>query len=248
MSSSPLKLLITGCRGRMGVAVAECAAADPETAIAAQIDAGDALAPALAACDAVVDFSHHTFTPELAAACARGQKRLVIGTTGHTADELAAIREAARTLPIVFAPNYSVGVNTLFWLTRRTAEILGPDFDLEVVEMHHNKKIDAPSGTAKRLGEILCHAAQLSYENDVRHGRVGNVGARTRREVGMHAVRGGDVVGDHTVIFAASGERVELTHKASSRHTFAQGAIRAAKWLPGRAPGLYDMQDVLGLK
>jgi 4-hydroxy-tetrahydrodipicolinate reductase len=136
----------------------------------------------------------------------------------------------------------------LFWLTRRAAEILGPDFDLEVVEMHHHLKIDAPSGTAKRLGEILCDVAGLQYENDVRHGRQGIVGARTRREVGMHAVRGGDVVGDHTVIFAATGERVELTHKASNRQTFAQGAVRAAKWLATRPAGMYDMQDVLGLK
>jgi 4-hydroxy-tetrahydrodipicolinate reductase len=232
----------------MGQAVAAAAAADPEVVAAVQIDAGDPLAPALAACEAVVDFSHHSFTAELAAACAAAGKHLVIGTTGHTTDELASIREAASRLPVVFAPNYSVGVNTLFWLTRRAAEILGPDFDLEVVEMHHNQKIDSPSGTAKRLGEILCEVAALSYEADVRHGRHGIVGARTRREVGMHAIRGGDVVGDHTVIFAATGERVELTHKASSRMTFAQGAVRAAKWLRRQPPGLYDMQDVLGLK
>lgn len=244
----PLKLLVTGCRGRMGLAVLACAAADPEVVAAAQIDAGDELAPALAACDAVIDFSFHGFTPELASACAREGKPLVIGTTGHEPDELAAIRDMAASLPIVFAPNFSVGVNTLFWLTRRAAEILGPDFDLEVVEMHHNKKIDSPSGTARRLAEILCEVAELSYDADVRHGRFGNVGARTKREVGMHAVRGGDVVGDHTVIFAATGERVELTHKASSRDTFAQGAIRAAKWLRTQPPGLYDMQDVLGLR
>jgi len=246
--SEPLKLLVTGCRGRMGQAVAAAAAADPEVVAAAQIDAGDALAPALAASEAVVDFSHHSFTAELAAACAAAHKPLIIGTTGHRAEERDAIRKAATRLPIVFAPNYSVGVNTLFWLTRRAAEILGPDFDLEVVEMHHNQKIDAPSGTARRLGEILCEVAALSYEADVRHGRHGIVGARTKREVGMHAVRGGDVVGDHTVILAASGERVELTHKASSRLTFAQGAVRAAKWLRHQPAGLYDMQDVLGLK
>lgn len=246
--TDPLKLLITGCHGRMGQAVAAAAAADPEVAVAARMDAGDPLAPALAASDAVVDFSHHAFTTELAAACAASGKPLVIGTTGHSAEERDAIRQAATRLPIVFAPNYSVGVNTLFWLTRRAAEILGPDFDLEVVEMHHHQKIDAPSGTARRLGEILCEVAALSYEDDVRHGRHGIVGARTKREVGMHAVRGGDVVGDHTVIFAATGERVELTHKASSRMTFAQGAVRAAKWLRDRPPGIYDMQDVLGLK
>jgi len=232
----------------MGQAVAAACADDPEVVVTGQIDAGDALGPALVKCQTVIDFSHHAFTAELADACAAAGKRLVIGTTGHTPDEVAAIRAAATRLPIVFAPNYSVGVNTLFWLTRRAAEILGPEFDLEVVEMHHNKKIDSPSGTAKRLAEILCEVADLSYGADVRHGREGIVGARTRREVGMHAVRGGDVVGDHTVIFAATGERVELTHKASNRMTFAIGAVRAAKWLTGQPSGHYDMQDVLGLR
>jgi 4-hydroxy-tetrahydrodipicolinate reductase len=245
---STLKLLITGCRGRMGQAVTACAAADPEVIAERLIDAGDDLVSNLSACDAVVDFSFHGFTAELADACVAQNKLLVIGTTGHDAATEARIRAAAQRIPIVFAPNFSVGVNTLFWLTRKAAEILGPDFDLEVVEMHHNKKIDSPSGTARRLAEILCDVEKLSYTADVRHGRFGNVGARTKREVGMHAVRGGDVVGDHTVIYAAQGERVELTHKASSRLTFAQGAVRAAKWLRGRAPGLYDMEDVLELR
>jgi 4-hydroxy-tetrahydrodipicolinate reductase len=245
---STLKILVTGCRGRMGLAVAAAVAADPEVTEGARIDAGDDLAVSLAQSDAVVDFSFHGFTAELVDACVAQNKLLVIGTTGHDAAAEARIREAAKSIPIVFAPNFSVGVNTLFWLTRKAAEILGPDFDLEVVEMHHNKKIDSPSGTARRLAEILCEVDDLSYQSDVRHGRFGNVGARTKREVGMHAVRGGDVVGDHTVIYAAQGERVELTHKASSRMTFAQGAVRAAKWLRGRAPGLYDMEDVLELR
>ncbi|HEY5742034.1 MAG TPA: 4-hydroxy-tetrahydrodipicolinate reductase, partial [Terrimicrobiaceae bacterium] len=148
----------------------------------------------------------------------------------------------------VFAPNFSVGVNTLFWLTRKAAEILGPDFDLEVIEMHHRLKKDAPSGTARRLAEILAEVRSLTYENDVRHGRVGMIGERTNSEIGLHALRGGDVVGDHTVICANVGERLELTHKASSRETFAKGAIRAAKWAQFQPPGLYDMQDVLGLR
>ncbi|MES2706351.1 MAG: 4-hydroxy-tetrahydrodipicolinate reductase [Verrucomicrobiota bacterium] len=245
---SSLSILVTGCRGRMGEAVARCAGLDAETIVAARIDAGDDLAASLEKCGAVIDFSHHSFTRELVTAC-RGQgKPLVIGTTGLSADTEAFIRETSGALPIVFAPNYSVGVNTLFWLTRKATEILGKDFDLEVVEMHHNQKIDSPSGTARRLAEILCEVEDLSYEKDLRHGRFGNVGARTKREIGMHAIRGGGVVGDHTVIYAAAGERVELTHKAGSRDTFAMGAIRAAKWLRGRPPGLYDMQDVLGLK
>jgi len=245
---SSLKILITGCRGRMGQAVAAACAADPGASAERQIDVGDDLSSNLAACDAVVDFSFHGFTADLVAACVAQKKLLVIGTTGHDAATEAKIREASKQIPLVFAPNFSVGVNTLFWLTRKAAEILGSDFDLEVVEMHHNKKIDSPSGTARRLAEILCEVEKLSYASDVRHGRFGNVGARTKREVGMHAVRGGDVVGDHTVIYAAQGERVELTHKASSRQTFAQGAVRAAKWLQGKAAGSYDMEDVLGLR
>ncbi|MGB0774878.1 MAG: 4-hydroxy-tetrahydrodipicolinate reductase, partial [Akkermansiaceae bacterium] len=161
----------------------------------------------------------------------------------------ARIIQAAETLPIVFAPNFSVGVNTLFYLTQKAAQILGNDrFDIEVTEMHHRHKIDAPSGTARRLLEILNEETNTSYEDDVAHGRVGNIGARPNQEIGMHTLRGGDVVGDHTVMFAADGERVELTHKASSRMTFASGAVRAAVWLQNQPAGLYDMQDVLGLK
>jgi 4-hydroxy-tetrahydrodipicolinate reductase len=231
----------------MGQAVIHAAAAQ-QVAVGAQIDAGDALAPALSQCDAVVDFTSHHFTEELLAECVKLGKPIVIGTTGHTDAELAGIQRAAEKLPIVFASNFSVGVNTLFWLTRKAAELLGPDFDLEVVEMHHRLKKDSPSGTARTLVEILAEVRQLSYDKDCRHGRVGDVGARTQAEIGVHAIRGGDVVGDHTVIFANVGERVELTHKASSRDTFAGGSVRAARWLVTQPPGLYDMQDVLGLK
>ncbi len=245
---SSLKILVTGCRGRMGQAVIQAAQNDPETEAHRTIDAGDDLLSNLAACDAVIDFSHHSFTAQLAKACAAHGKLLVIGTTGHSDEDLAVIENCAQSVPICKAGNFSIGVNTLFWLTRKAAEILGPDFDLEVVEMHHNKKIDAPSGTARRLVEILTEVRDLSYKEDVRHGRVGNVGARTRREIGLHALRGGDVVGDHTVMLASQGERVELTHKASSREIFATGAVRAAKWLVEKAPALYDMEDVLGLR
>ncbi len=196
----------------------------------------------------MIEFSHHTATPPVARACAAAGKLLVIGTTGHTDAELEQIRAASAAIPLVFAPNFSVGVNALFWLTEKAAEILGPDFDLEVVEMHHRLKKDAPSGTARRLAEILARVRGLQYSGDVRHGREGITGERASSEIGMHALRGGDVVGDHTVIFATQGERVELTHKASSRDTFARGAIRAARWARDRRPGLYDMQDVLGLR
>lgn len=244
---SDIKLLVTGCKGRMGQAVIAAAAAQG-VAVGAGIDVGDTLAEALALCDCTIDFSSHHFTDELVAESLRQQKSLVIGTTGHTDEELARIKEAAKTLPVVYASNFSVGVNTLFWLTRKAAELLGPDFDLEVVEMHHRMKKDAPSGTARTLVEILADVRGLEYDADCRHGRFGDVGARTPKEIGVHALRGGDVVGDHTVVFANVGERVELTHKASSRDTFAGGAVRAARWLAGKPAGLYDMQDVLGLK
>jgi 4-hydroxy-tetrahydrodipicolinate reductase len=245
--SNPLTLLINGSRGRMGEALVRCAAAFPELSVAAEVDIGDDFRGGLQRCEAVIDFSHHATIGSVLAECVTAAKTLVIGTTGHTDDEVAAIRSAGTAIPIVFAPNYSIGVNTLFWLTRKATEILGPAFDLEVVEMHHRMKKDAPSGTAKRLAEILAEVRQLSYNSDTRHGRFGIVGERTAAEIGMHAVRGGDVVGDHTVIYAAPGERVELTHKASSRDTFAMGALRAALWAHGRPAGVYDMQDVLGL-
>ena len=243
-----LKVLINGARGRMGQMLIACARNEPGLEVTAQVDVGDDFAAALAQCEAVIDFSHHSTVEPVLARCVEAKKTLVIGTTGHTDAQVAAIRHSAAHIPLVFAPNYSIGVNTLFWLTRKAAEILGPGFDLEVVEMHHRLKKDAPSGTAKKLAEILAEVRALQYNDDVRHGRHGIVGERTDTEIGMHAIRGGDVVGDHTVIYAATGERVELTHKASSRETFARGALRAAVWAHGRAAGLYDMQDVLGLK
>jgi len=245
---APLRLLVNGAKGRMGQAIIACAKLDPEVRVTGEVDAGDDFGGALSGADAVIEFSHHTVTVPVARACAGAGRLLVIGTTGHTDAELEQIRFAGKAIPVVFAPNFSVGVNALFWLTQKAAEILGPDFDLEVVEMHHRLKKDAPSGTARRLAEILAGVRGLQYSGDVRHGREGITGERTSHEIGMHALRGGDVVGDHTVIFATQGERVELTHKASSRDTFARGAIRAAKWARGRQPGLYDMQDVLGLR
>lgn len=245
-----LNLLVTGFRGRMGQSVATAIGEDGEARVAAGIDIGDSLEEALGKCETVIDFTLPTFTNELVEGCVAAEIPLVMGTTGHDAAQLDLIRRAAETIPIVHAPNFSVGVNTLFWLTRRTAEILGEDFDLEVVEMHHRHKVDSPSGTARRLVEILTEARNLSYEQDCRHGRFGEAGPRTDKEIGVHALRGGDVVGDHTVIYAGNGERVELTHKASSRLTFAKGAVRAAKWIraEGLKRGLFDMQDVLGLK
>lgn len=242
------KVLINGSKGRMGHALLACAARMPEVQVIAGIDVGDDLAAAISGCDVVVDFSFHSVTARVARHCAERGKALVIGTTGHAESEKALIKEAARSIPMVWATNFSTGVNTLFWLTRKAAEILGPSFDLEVVEMHHRLKKDAPSGTATTLLEILAEVRRLQLEQALRHGRQGITGERTAHEIGIHAIRGGDVVGDHTVIFAANGERVELTHKASSRDTFANGALRAALWVVRQSPGIYDMQDVLGLR
>ncbi len=240
-----LNILVTGISGRMGQAVRQAVEMNDSTALASTHDVGQDLPAALAAADVAIDFSFHGFTPELLAEAVKQNKPLVIGTTGHSAEEKAAISAAAEKLPIVFASNYSVGVNTLFWLTRKAARILG-GYDTEIVEMHHHHKLDAPSGTARTLAEIVCEETGLDYEADVMHGRNGLVGARPQRQIGMHSLRGGDVVGDHTVIFATDGERVELAHKASSRLTFAKGAVRAALWLTDKPAGLYSMQDVLG--
>ncbi|NOS72749.1 MAG: 4-hydroxy-tetrahydrodipicolinate reductase [Verrucomicrobia bacterium] len=242
------KIIITGSKGRMGRALVACAPQHRELEVTGQIDQGDDLAAIITRCDAVIDFSSHSATAGIAELCANHGKALVIGTTGHDDSEKSRITHHAARIPMVLASNYSTGVNTLFWLTRKAAEILGDGYDLEVVEMHHRLKKDAPSGTAKSLAEILAEVRKQQLSRVARHGREGIVGERTAEEIGVHSIRGGDVVGDHTVIFATNGERVELTHKASSRDTFANGALRAAAWVVKQKPGLYDMQDVLGLK
>ena len=245
---SKIKTIITGAKGRMGQALIACAAHHPGLIVTGQIDLNDSLAAVIEQGDVVIDFSFHSATLSVAELCAQHRKALVIGTTGHLPAEKTKIQAIAASIPIVWSSNYSTGVNTLFWLTKKAVEILGPDFDLEVVEMHHRLKKDAPSGTATTLLEILTAARKLQMDQALRHGRKGITGERTASEIGIHALRGGDVVGDHTVVFATNGERVELTHKASSRDTFANGALRAAEWVVRQRPGLYDMQDVLGLR
>jgi len=242
------KIVITGSKGRMGQALVSCAKNFRELEITGQVDKGDDLGAVIANGDVVIDFSAHTVTPEVAALCASHGKALVIGTTGHTDTDRFDISKVVAKIPVVWASNFSTGVNTLFWLTRKAAEILGPAYDLEIAEMHHRLKRDAPSGTAKTLAEILADVRKLQLDKAARHGRQGITGERTPGEIGIHSMRGGDVVGDHTVIFANTGERLELTHKASSRDTFANGALRAALWAVKQQPGLYSMQDVLGLK
>jgi 4-hydroxy-tetrahydrodipicolinate reductase len=241
-----LTVLIHGAKGRMGQALTTAA---PEfgLAIGAAVDRGDDLGGRFSACDVAIDFSSHAATRAFLEGAVAHAKPVVIGTTGHAAAEKAALLALARQVPCVWAGNFSVGVNLLFALVRRAAHTLGSDYDAEVIEMHHRFKQDAPSGTAARLLEIILEERKLDA-GALRHGREGITGARRPGEVGVHALRGGDVVGDHTVLFAALGERLELTHRASDRAIFARGALRAAQWVAGQQPGVYDMQDVLGLK
>jgi 4-hydroxy-tetrahydrodipicolinate reductase len=240
-----LKILLNGARGRMGAAVAAAAPA-MGVSIAASTDQGDDLGAAMGKVDAVVDFSSPKATGALLKLADAHGKPVVIGTTGHSPAERQALLGLAASIPCVWSGNFSVGVNLLFALTRRAARALGDDFDAEVVEMHHRMKVDAPSGTASRLLEIILEERKLD-RGALRHGREGITGERKLAEVGVHSLRGGDVVGDHTVVFAGAGERLELTHRASDRAVFATGALRAARWVVGRKAGVYDMQDVLGL-
>jgi 4-hydroxy-tetrahydrodipicolinate reductase len=229
MKRSPVRVLLIGAAGRMGKTVADLAGDDPEIEMVAQCDLGDLIEPAMKNCDATIDFSHADAIDEICRAASRHNKPLVIGTTGHSREQRQTIEEAARSVPIVFASNFSVGVNVLFWLTHKAAELLVPDFSPEIIETHHKMKKDAPSGTAKTLAEIL-KASQKS-----------------KNEIPIQSIREGDVVGEHTVIFSGPGEGLELTHRAGNREIFARGALRAVKWTMGKPAGLYTMQDVLGL-
>ena len=224
-----LRVLLIGSAGRMGTTIAELAGRHPNIDIVAQCDLGEAIEPAMKKSDVTIDFSHADAIDEICRAAAQNRQPLVIGTTGHSSDQRRAIEKTAEALPIVFASNFSVGVNTLFWLTRKAAEMLGPEFSLEIIETHHVKKKDAPSGTAKTLAAILRNTRGIDDE------------------IPIQSIREGDVVGEHTVIFAERNERLELTHRAGSREIFANGALRAAQWVVGKPPGLYSMEDVLGL-
>jgi 4-hydroxy-tetrahydrodipicolinate reductase len=240
-----LKILLNGARGRMGLAIAD-AAKKEGVEVAAATDMGDNVRSVIELADVVVDFSSPSATRGLIEAAVAAEKPLVIGTTGHTPEQKAELLALASQVPCIWAGNFSIGVNLLFALTRRATRLLGDDYDAEVIEMHHRLKKDAPSGTAERLLQIILEERKLDHTS-LRHGRQGLPGERTKSEVGIHAIRGGDVVGDHTVIFAGAGERIELTHRASDRTVFSNGALRAAHWIVSRKAGLYDMQDVLGL-
>ncbi|MGD9538614.1 MAG: 4-hydroxy-tetrahydrodipicolinate reductase [Alphaproteobacteria bacterium] len=270
MASSDLLIGVTGAAGRMGAMLVREVAATEGCSLAGASEApgheaigrdagelagigrlgvavGDDAARLFSEADAVLDFTAAAISAEHAALAARFGKILVLGTTGHDADQLAAIAAAAKRCPIVQAPNMSICVTLLMALTEKVAGVLGPDYDIEIVEMHHRHKVDAPSGTALGLGRAAARGRDVRLEDVAVHGRDGMTGARARGAIGFAALRGGDVVGDHSVIFAADGERLELTHKAAGRQIYARGAVRAALWAKGRPPGLYTMADVVGI-
>lgn len=265
-----LKVVIAGASGRMGQALLEGIFADDELQLHGAIDRADSprighdageqfgrvtgvkitadVASALAGADVLVDFTRPEASMEYLAICERTGVKLVLGTTGFSAEQKQQIAAAAQKVAVVFAPNMSVGVTLLINLVQAAAKVLADGYDVEIIEAHHRHKVDAPSGTALRLGEAAASALGRDLQACAVYGREGVTGERDANTIGFATVRGGDVVGDHTVLFAGVGERVELTHKASSRATFALGALRAAKYLADKQSGLFDMQDVLGLK
>lgn len=265
------RLAITGAAGRMGRALIESATETPGVSVAAAIehlaspavgrDAGElagrgrlgvtivsSLADVMDQFDVLVDFTAPAATLANVQACRAARKPMVIGTTGLTGEQSATVRDAARDIAIVHAPNMSIGVNLCFKLTELAARTLGADCDIEIIEAHHSQKKDAPSGTALRLGEVAAGAYGRNLSACAVYSREGQTGARKSGSIGFSSIRAGDIIGDHTVLFAAPGERIEITHRATSRENFAAGALRAAQWLMGRERGLFDMQDVLGLK
>ena len=207
----------------------------------------DSIESAAGDADAVIDFTSPGATLEHAQYASRNGKPMVIGTTGLSQDERSKIEKLARSFPCVISPNMSVGINVLFEVSKRVAAYLGDEFDVEITEAHHRHKVDSPSGTAIRLGEEIAEALGRDFKGVARFGRYGQTGERKKEEIGIQAVRGGDIIGEHTVFFFGTGERIELTHRATSRDNFARGAIRAVKWVVGKPPGIYTMKDVLGI-
>ena len=253
-----VRLAIAGAGGRMGRALLDAARAAPGVSLAAALDTaagrvdgievGTDVARALAVADVLIDFTRPEGTLAHVAACGAAKRAIVIGTTGFEPAQVEAIRAAAREIPVVMAPNMSIGVNVALRLVELAAHALGPEYDIDVFEMHHKLKVDAPSGTALKLGEVAAAARGTTLAKDAVFTRQGVTGERKPGTIGFSVARGGDVVGDHTVFFAGPGERIEITHRSSSRATYAQGAIAAARYAVSRGPGLYDMQDVLGLR
>lgn len=265
------RIAVSGAAGRMGRAIVELlkeadvaqlvGALERADSTVLGVDAGEVagvgklgvtissdLGRVLGDAQVLIDFSHPVATLAHLEACRKLGRRIVVGTTGMDAAGKQAIAAAARDIPVVFAPNMSVGVNLCLKLLDMAARVLGDSVDIEIIEAHHRHKIDAPSGTALRMGEVVAAALGRDLKDCAVYGREGQTGARDRKTIGFETIRAGDIVGEHTVMFADIGERIEITHKASSRSTFAGGAIRAALWLSSQPPGLYDMQDVLGLR
>lgn len=264
------RIAVMGAAGRMGKTLIEAVQLAEGARLSAAIDRADSslmgadvgelvaqgkmgvnlsgdLRAVLDQFDVLIDFTHPSVTLQNLEICRQAGKAMIIGTTGFSPEEKQRLAEAGKHIPIVFAANFSVGVNLCLKLLDTAARVLGDDVDIEIIEAHHRHKVDAPSGTALRMGEVVANALGRDLQKVAVYGREGQTGARERETIGFATVRAGDVVGDHTVLFAAEGERVEITHKASSRMTFAKGAVRAALWLQADKPGLYDMQDVLGL-
>ncbi|MBK6401858.1 MAG: 4-hydroxy-tetrahydrodipicolinate reductase [Rhodocyclaceae bacterium] len=265
-----IRFAVAGAGGRMGRTLIEAILKAPDAELAGALDmagspflgkdAGelvgspcgvaisDDLEATLAKVECLIDFTRPEGTLRHMDACRRHRVHMIIGTTGMNTEQKLAIQDAARDIPIVFAPNMAVGVNLVFKLLKTAAVILNDGYDVEIVEAHHRHKVDAPSGTALRMGEVVAAALGRSLDECAVYGREGHTGERPATQIGFSTIRGGDIVGDHTVLFAGTGERVEITHKAASRMPYALGSIRAARFLRGRTNGLYDMQDVLGLR
>ena len=266
-----IKVAIVGAAGRMGQTLVRCSKLFSELQVVAAVDAASCplcgkdigllagigetgitvthdLAAAMKAADVLIDFSFHENVPVTVTQAAEYKKGVVIGTTGLSPEERTAVNQAAKAIPIVSAPNMSLGVNLLFALVEQAAKTLGLDYDVEITEAHHRYKKDAPSGTALRLGEKVAKGRKQNFRDVAIYGREGLGGERPKGQIGIHALRAADIIGDHTVLFATEGERVEISHRATSRDAFAKGALHASAWLVGQKPGLYDMQDVLGLR
>ena len=247
-----MKIAIAGANGRMGRTLIDAVAADRELHLAVLLDVagvGNEIAglrvgadsAGIAEADVLIDFTR----PEGTLAHLKHARACVIGTTGFDEKGKHQIAAASKRIPVVYSPNFAIGVNVLFKLAETAAQTLGSDYDVEIIEAHHRHKVDAPSGTALKLGELI---AAVLKKKDFAFGRQGDTGERPARQIGFHAIRGGDIVGEHTVVYAGTGERIELTVRSQSRMTYALGALRAAKWLKGKPAGLYDMFDVLGLR
>ncbi|MEC7595787.1 MAG: 4-hydroxy-tetrahydrodipicolinate reductase [Pseudomonadota bacterium] len=243
-----IRIAINGSKGKMGQALIEAINASSKAELGAGVDKGDSLEDNLNDFDILIDFSRPEASISALSTCKDSGKAIVIGTTGFSDSELKLIHQASKKIPIVFAPNMSVGVNLTLKILETSAKVIGPDSSIEIIEAHHRYKVDSPSGTALKMGEVVANALGRDLSKCAIYGREGIEEPRNQNTIGFSSIRGGDVVGEHTVVFFMDGERVEITHKASSRMIYANGAVRAAKWLSGKPSGLYSMQDVLDLK